>query len=102
MTRKAVQVTPEARQEYLSAQDWYEAQRPGLGEDYLAAVIETLGRIHPAEQHPVVKRVDGHPIRYAHVRRFPYRVVFMETADAIRVLAVAHVKRRPGYWLGRV
>ncbi|MBX3470370.1 MAG: type II toxin-antitoxin system RelE/ParE family toxin [Planctomycetes bacterium] len=99
---KPVQVEPEARDEYLSAQDWYEAQRPGLGEDYLTAVIETLARLQAIEQHPVVRTVAGQPVRQAHVRRFPYRVVFMETPDAIRVLAIAHDKRRPDYWLRRV
>lgn len=99
---KPIQVEPEAREDYLSAQDWYESQRRGLGEDYLTAVIETLGRLQPSDQHPIVRRVDGQPVRQAHVRRFPYRVVFMETTDAIRVLAVAHDKRRPRYWLGRV
>jgi hypothetical protein len=29
-------------------------------------------------------------------------LVFMETEREIRVLAVAHLKRRPGYWLNRV
>lgn len=100
--KKVVQVEPEARLEYLSAQDWYEAQRPGLGLDYLQDVIEALGRLQPTEHHEVIRTVEGHPIRQAFTRRFPYRVVFVETADAIRVLAIAHLKRRPDYWLRRV
>ena len=99
---KPVELDADARLEYLSAQDWYEAQRPGLGEDYLAAVKETLLRLQPAEAHSVVGKADGRPIRQAAVRRFPYRIVFMETDDAIRVLAIAHLKRRPGYWRRRV
>jgi hypothetical protein len=97
-----VELDPEAREEYLAAQDRYEAQRPGLGEDYLTAVIETIRRLQPAEQHPIARVVDGHPVRQAHVRRFPYRVVFLETSDTIRILPVAHVRRRPGYWSGRI
>ena len=34
--------------------------------------------------------------------RFPYAVIFMDLGTEIRVLAVAHAKRRPGYWLDRV
>jgi plasmid stabilization system protein ParE len=35
------------------------------------------------------------------LRRFPFFVVFREVADRVEILAVAHGRRRPGYWLGR-
>jgi len=41
------------------------------------------------------------PARRAPVSGFPYHVVYLTTSDAIRVLAFAHYRRRPGYWLGR-
>lgn len=41
-------------------------------------------------------------IRRARLPRFPYAVIFMDLGTEIRVLAVAHAKRRPGYWLDRV
>jgi len=41
-------------------------------------------------------------IRRALLPRFPYLVIFIELADELRVLAVAHGKRRPGYWLDRL
>jgi len=41
-------------------------------------------------------------IRRALLPRFPYALVFMELGGEVRVLAVAHVKRQPGYWLNRV
>ena len=41
-------------------------------------------------------------IRWALLPRFPYAVIFMDLGTEIRVLAVAHAKRRPGYWLDRV
>jgi hypothetical protein len=42
------------------------------------------------------------PVRRALVRKFPYAVVFITHADAIHVLAYAHVKRRPLYWAHRI
>ena len=42
-----------------------------------------------------------HGTRRVHLSRFPFAVVFRELADRIEVLAVAHAKRRPGYWAGR-
>lgn len=41
-------------------------------------------------------------IRRALLPRFPYALVFMELPPEVRVLAVAHLKRRPGYWLNRI
>ncbi len=41
-------------------------------------------------------------IRRARLSRFPYAVIFMALGTEIRVLAVAHAKRRPGYGLDRV
>jgi hypothetical protein len=37
-------------------------------------------------------------VRSLPVHNFPYRVVFMRLAERISVLAIAHYRRRPGYW----
>lgn len=33
---------------------------------------------------------------------FPYQLVYRVEGDEVRVYAVAHLKRKPGYWLERV
>ena len=40
-------------------------------------------------------------MRTKSVLGFPYRVVYYEDADELFVVAVAHDKRRPGYWSHR-
>ena len=35
------------------------------------------------------------------MRRFPYSIIYLETAEAVRVIAAAHQSRHPGYWAGR-
>ena len=35
------------------------------------------------------------------LRRFPYSIIYQVTAEELRVLAVAHHSRRPGYWAQR-
>ena len=40
--------------------------------------------------------------RVIHRRRFPYAVVYIELDNEIRVLAVAHTSREPGFWRGRL
>jgi hypothetical protein len=41
-------------------------------------------------------------MRRVMLHRFPYFVVFRELPHKIQIIAVAHAKRRPGYWRGRV
>lgn len=36
------------------------------------------------------------------MRRFPYSVVYHLSGEVIRVIAVAHQSRRPGYWRGKM
>lgn len=35
------------------------------------------------------------------LRRFPYSIIYQLKPDEIRVIALAHQSRRPGYWRGR-
>jgi plasmid stabilization system protein ParE len=35
------------------------------------------------------------------MRRFPFMVIYRDKGDVIQVLAVAHARRKPGYWKRR-
>lgn len=41
------------------------------------------------------------PVRRLPLRRFPYSIVYSIDGDDIRVLAVAHQRRKPGFWKDR-
>ncbi|WP_158563943.1 type II toxin-antitoxin system RelE/ParE family toxin [Jiangella anatolica] len=99
MTRK-VRIEPEAAAELEGAVHWYDRHRHGLGADFLAAVDNTVAHISrwPVAGAPVPGVADDIPARRAPVPRFPYTVVYLVLDDTISVLAVAHDKRRPGYW----
>jgi hypothetical protein len=36
------------------------------------------------------------------VKRFPYHVIYLEKQNDIRILAIAHDRRKPGYWKSRL
>lgn len=82
---------------------WYEQQRPGLGADFLRSIGRVVARIETAPQagSPVAGVADV-DVRRLLTRRFPYQVVYIDLPDRIQVLAIAHHRRRPRYWLGRV
>ena len=93
----------EASRELREATQWYEGQQPGLGDRFLEEVWEILELIqqHPAA-FPVLQKPAELRIRRALLPRFPYALVFFELEEELRVIAVAHVRRRPGYWLYRI
>lgn len=97
-----VRIEPDAEEELSAAAEWYEAHRPGLGREFVNAVDEALERIAALPHSGAPVRDVDVPVRRTLTKRFPYAVVFMLVADEVVVIAVAHMKRRPDYWLGRL
>ena len=99
-----VRLSPEAIDELVEAAVWYRARRPGLESEFLAEFDRVLPLIgsSPASFPRLLDMPEDLVIRRALLPRFPYAVIFMALGTEIRVLAVAHAKRRPGYWLDRV
>jgi toxin ParE1/3/4 len=101
---KSFRFDDEAVEELEVAAQWYEAHRADLGVDFVTAVRGAIQHIveHP-RAWPLVHGVSARAaVRAALLRRFPYRVVFVEAADEIRILAIAHTSREPGFWRGRL
>lgn len=100
---KPLRAEEEAERELEEALRWYENQRSGLGSKFLFAVDEALTQIQrmpgAGTRVPYVKT--ELQVRRVALQKFPYHVVYLEEAHAIRVLAFAHARRRPGYWMSR-
>ena len=98
VARRRIVFHPEAAREIESARDWYQ-------EKSLAAAQGFLQDLDHA-----VEQVAAAPLRWpsykARTRRYvfksyPYSLVYRVAGDLIRVLAVAHDKRRTSYWITR-
>ena len=91
---------PAAEAEFLESVGYYESMVPGLG----AALIEefeTLAEL--IGESPKGWQVELEPdIRRVPLQRFPLSIVYREKPGGFQVLAVAHNRRRPQYWLGRL
>ena len=99
MMRKSLRVNSQAQNEINKAFDWYFERSPQSAEAFLDEIGDSLKRI--------VAGPHRFPISTKNTRRlvlakFPYTVFFQEKDATILVVAVAHAKRRPGYWGGRV
>lgn len=96
---KPVRFDAEAEAELEAAAAWYESHRPGFGAKLLDAVAAATAQLADgARRHPLVPGVrPALGIRRVRLRRFPLAVVFIELENEIRVIAVAHTRRRPLY-----
>ena len=87
-----------AESELLEAAGWYESRSAGLGHAFLDEFERCAGIIL---ESPSAFPVASGEVRHMLFRRFPYRVLFVPGERYLYVLAIAHHKRRPGYWIGR-
>jgi len=82
---------------------WYEERNPGLGQELLDAARTCFQRIRaqPSLGGPVPGVPAETGARRLLLGRFPYAVIYIELGDELRVLAFAHLRRRPGHWRNR-
>lgn len=90
---------PEAENEFVAAQDFYDDREFGLGKDFLDEVHETIDRI---VKFPNSWPRASHRTRRSLCNRFPYSVIYRNSESEITIYAVAHQRRKPGYWKSRL
>jgi plasmid stabilization system protein ParE len=88
-------IRPAAAGDLENAFLWYEQQRIGLGDAFLAAAGSVFEKIlsHP-EMYPVIHR----QTRRALLRRFPYCVYFRAYPEVVVIVACMHGRRDPAEW----
>ena len=84
-----------AVREIGEAQEWYELQSSGLGDEFIAAMELQLKRL---EQAPLLYAEAIPNIRRALLPRFPYGLFYAVHDNLVHVLAVVHDVRNPNRW----
>jgi toxin ParE1/3/4 len=90
---------PEAEFEFTEAATFYEGRLRGLGLEFATEVSRVarllLDRLALGEQ------LDSTHRRIP-LRRFPFALIYRVDGQFVRMVAVAHRRRRPSYWHSRV
>ncbi len=88
-----------ALQEFRKARRWYARRSFQAAERFRDAVKLAIRKI---EERPTLAPSDESNIRWIRTGRYPY-VLYYEyfSNDVALILAVAHERRRLGYWRGR-
>ena len=88
----------EAELEFLDAISYYEGQQPKLGRRFKDEVDRSLLWV---EARPEVCRLRPGGYRRMNLRVFPYYLPYTIRESTLWVLAVAHSRRKPEYWIER-
>jgi toxin ParE1/3/4 len=94
-----VVVHKEAKAELAKSRRWHEKRRAGLGFELQEDVLDSLLRI---ERDPSIGIFfPNSQYRFCRTNQFPFVIYYLEQNDTVYVMAIAHERRRPGYWMRR-
>lgn len=99
MAPAAVRFHPAAAQEAEQAYEWYAARDPDVAHGFREELRHAVDAV---AEHPGTWPRQGRRARRYVFPRFPFSLVYVLRRDDVEVVAVAHAKRRPGYWRSRV
>lgn len=93
-----VSLHPEAIDDARNARAWYADQNPKLADDFFVELERALSLV--AESPESWPPYEAGARRFM-MRRFPYFLVYRLMPGELQVIAIAHARRRPRYWLDR-
>jgi plasmid stabilization system protein ParE len=93
-----LRVTSNVRREIQEAAEYYEAERPGLGDRFWQEVDAHMRWILA---NPTAPRLRLGEYRRVNLSVFPYYIAYAIRGETIVLLAVAHTRRKPHYWMDK-
>jgi toxin ParE1/3/4 len=92
-----------AKKELSKAIDWYDRQLEGLGGEFLDDFETGVATIqnNPKAYGLILSRQSKREIRGYVMKCFPFVIVYEVLPEQICIIAVAHGRKRPGYWKRR-
>lgn len=81
-----------------AAHEWYGRQSTQAAEGFYDELLPAFDRV---QARPGMYPAHLHSTRRLVLPRYPYSIIYREKSDEIQIIAVAHAKRRPGYWKRR-
>ena len=93
-----VEFHPAAWREVEDAQAWYEQRSILAASAFLREFSSAVQRIREAPSRYAVAETGTRRIL---LDRVPFSIHYRIDSDIVTVVAVAHQKRRPGYWSSR-
>lgn len=99
MAAKSLDIHPSALAELKSSISWYLERNEVTANKFVQEIDRAIELILASPQRWPTGDFDT---RKFVLRRFPYAVIYYERKSVVRILAIAHGHRQPGYWKDRV
>jgi len=99
MAPSAVRFHPAAAQEVESTYEWYAARNVAAAQGFREELRQAVDAVAASPQ--TWPRYGSRARRYV-FPRYPFSLVYIVRDADIEVVAVAHGRRRPGYWRSRL
>jgi plasmid stabilization system protein ParE len=79
---------------------WYESKNPGVGLQFTRSVRDEVDKLL---ENPLIHSVRDHNlnVRWVHIPKFPYKILFRVSEFNIFVLGVFHEARHSRHWKKR-
>ena len=90
---------PAAELELRASATFYEDRMAALGEEFIIEVERTCSLL---ADYPTLGAICDPKHRQVRLLRFPFNLIYRLDDQHITIVAVAHVRKRPGYWRGRL
>ena len=98
MIEKTVEFHPAAAEEAETTRQWYAERSLVAARAFLTELMHAVEQVAEApERWPNYE----HDTRRYVFPRFPFSLIYRVAGDKIQIIAVAHAKRKPGYWKQR-
>ena len=93
-----VRFTRRAVREARDARDWLKVRQPKTVDGFTVRFRECIARLR---EFPNAGSPERHSSRRLTLKPYPYAIIYRVSGDEVTIVAVAHAKKRPGYWAGR-
>jgi toxin ParE1/3/4 len=88
----SIEYDDEVQNDLQETMDWYANQKVGLDREFIETVKFAINQI---VENPLIYRPRSKKIRFKHLDRFPYIIVFKVNRQIVTVYGVVHDKRNP-------
>jgi toxin ParE1/3/4 len=96
---KDYRLHPLAWREVDDADGWYLSRSYDASVEFLSDLYSAVEDISQAPQRwPGYLHGTGRFV----MQRFPFSVVYLDDPEMVNIIAIAHSKRKPGYWRERL
>lgn len=96
---KQLSFHPASPREIKAAHAWYLQQSVQSADGFYEELLPALDHV---QRQPRLYPAHSHGTQRVMLDRYPFAIVYRELLNEIQIIAVAHAKRRPGYWARRL